>query len=180
MTEEDIRALIASEVEKQLIASNVGQADYEVLETIMFEHPADWGRRIILRDNEIILQRTGNKGVTWKDENLGDYKLMLPATSQMKSLRTSGNNPYQGLQFVPTVLTKSLSNESEELKISPEIQSCIDSGKLLSKGLVEKNTDTQQYSSGNPETITFLGGATFTGLSSNQVYLDENRFLKLS
>lgn len=194
MTEEEIKALIASEVERQLAVSNVEQPDYEVLETVMFDHPSDWGRRIILRDNEIVLQHTGNKGITWKDENLGDYKIMLPTTTaKTKTVATSTNTPYKGLYFTEKAMTKAANlSEAEELKICPEMQEIIDSGQLLRKSITVRKdnamiktmsnlgTTDETSQSSTLERITFLGGFSIHGLYADQVYLDENRFMKLA
>lgn len=194
MTEEEIKALIASEVERQLAVSNVEQPDYEVLETVMFDHPSDWGRRIILRNNEIVLQHTGNKGITWKDEDLGDLKIMLPTTTaKTKTVATSTNTPYKGLYFTEKSMTKAANlSEAEELKICPEMQEIIDSGQLLRKSIAVRkdnamiktmsNLDTTDETpqSSTLERITFLGGFSIYGLEACTVYLDENRFMKLA
>lgn len=194
MTEAEIKALIASEVEKILAIQNEEEPDYEVLETVMFDHPSDWGRRIILRGNEVVLQRTVNKGVTWKDEDLGNYKIMLSTTTtKTKSMNTLGKIIYNGLYFAEKVMTKATYTETEELKISPEIQEVINSGQLLRKtttfqknNIVKKtmsNLDTIGETvpqSSILETITFLGGLSMSGLDAGQVYLDENNFMKIA
>lgn len=136
----------------------------EILETVMFTRPPEWGRRVIRRGNEILLQGTSDKGVTWRDMPIPEFKLIIPSTT----LRSATSNPYKGL--VPeSRLQLRNDSEADTPLFSPELQSVIDSGSLLSL-----STDT------STETVTFLGAYPVSGLASGQIWRDENNYLRIT
>ena len=53
-----------------------------VLETVMFQRPPEWGRRVIQRGDEVLLQTTDNGGKTWIDAPIPEVKLIIPSTPQ--------------------------------------------------------------------------------------------------
>lgn len=146
-----------------------------VLETLMFNHPPCWGKRVIKRGNEIILQSTNNKGQTWKDEDPLEYSFYLPETQ----LRSSSINPYAGLVGRSKVqLRNSNSSGEEDIKLGPELQAIVDSGNLLElQEITQKDEKTGRVKT--VETITFFGAMSYKSLSIGTVYHDEDGFLKV-
>lgn len=168
MTEEQIKQLVANEVAKQLESANrttSNSSSDEVLETIMFKYPRQWGRRVIKRDNEILLQMTSDSGGTWQDAPIPDTKLVLP---QVKT-RSISNNPYSGLTLLDTTLKARSSENNNTKEVKTEVLNAISSGSLLSK-----TEDKEGH-----ETVTFLGVFSTSGLSLGQVYQDSQGYLRI-
>lgn len=199
MTDDQIRELIAAEVAKYLASVNnviLDTTTDEVLETIMFTKPPEWGRRVIRRGNEIILQITEDTGKTWIDSPNIDYKPIISESN----LKSTSNNPYAGLQFIP-VNAINTKGTSQPLAISTEAQEIIDSGTLLAKRLCSTEEQTHILSqrtlpidellpynglkiasldeSNSVEAITFMGGFTTFGLQAGAVWRDDNNYLRI-
>ena len=140
--------------------------EYQVLEMVMFEHPKQWGRRIIKRGNEIMLQTTEDSGKIWTDAPIPDAKLVLPESM----LRSASNNPDTGLiiQDTDTLQARS-SNDNIEKSAKQEVVESIESGQLLTK---TKEDD-------GLETVTFLGVYSTRGLDVGQVWADGDGYLRI-
>lgn len=164
MTEDQIKQLITDEVAKQLAATDTSSVSHdEVLETIMFKRPKQWGRRIIKRQNEILLQSTSDAGNTWKDAPIPEFRLILPENN----LRSASSNPYAGLMYQNRMQTRS--TEDRTLTLSDEIQEIVSSGNLLS---ITEDKD-------GIEEVTFMGTYAKSGLTVGQVYQDDNGYLRI-
>lgn len=143
-----------------------------VMETVMFQHPPEWGRRVIKRGDEILLQGTSDKGKTWSDMPIPEFKLTMPETM----LRTASANPYAGLGAKSRLQLRS-SSESEPLKLDQKLQAIVDSGSLLS---IEKNISTSPEGKDlELETITFLGAYKITGLPLGAIWVDSENYLRV-
>lgn len=140
--------------------------EYQVLEMVMFEKPKQWGRRIIKRENEIILQTTVDSGNTWTDAPIPDAKLTLPESM----LRSASNNPYTGLiiEYTATLQARS-SNDNIEKNAKREVVESIESGQLLTKTKDDNGL----------ETVTFLGVYSTRGLDVGQVWADGDGYLRI-
>lgn len=140
--------------------------EFEVLETMMFERPPEWGRRVIKKsDGEVMLQTTEDKGKTWQDAPIPDVKLSLPTAIT----RSISGNSYAGLVLTPrdAMLTRAVAASTKELK--SEVVEAIDSGQLITK-----TTDDTGI-----ETVTFLSTYAASGLSSGSVWRDANNYLRI-
>lgn len=144
--------------------------EFEVLETLFFERPPEWGRRIVKKaDGEIMMQSTENKGHTWVDAPIPDAKLTLSAKTRTAS---STGNSYAGLVITPRdeAMTRAVSASEKEL--NPTVTEAIESGQLLTK--------TTEATDGNEiETITFLGTFAASGLPSGTVWRDSSNYLRI-
>lgn len=134
------------------------------METVMFHSPPEWGQRVIKRDNEILLQGTSDRGVTWRDMPIPEFKLVMAETG----LRSSLLNPYKGLGVVSRLQLRN-SVEDESFVLGEELQSIVDSGSLLSKS-VESGV----------EAIVFLGAYRTQGLAPGQIWRDEDNYLRVA
>lgn len=135
----------------------------QVLETIMFKRPKQWGRRVIKRGNEILLQRSNDEGQTWIDLPIPEFRLILPENN----LRSASSNPYEGLSFQHRMQTRS--TENQPLTLSDEIQEIVSTGNLLS---ITEDKD-------GIEEVRFMGTYALSGLSVGQVWVDDNAYLRI-
>lgn len=146
------------------------EQEFEVLETMMFERPPEWGRRIIRKaEGEIMLQTTDDKGQTWQDATIPEAKLIASAVTRTAST----GNKYAGLLVVPRSEAMTRAVSASEKELNPTITEVIDSGQLLTK------TVTASDNGNEVETITFLGTYAASGLTSGQVWQDSNNFLRI-
>ena len=135
-----------------------------VMETVMFQPPPEWGQRVIKRDDEILLQGTSDKGVTWRDMPIPEFKLVMAEIG----LRSSSLNPYKGLGVVNRLQLRN-SVEDESFVLGEELQSIVNSGSLLSKNIES-----------GVETIVFLGAYRTQGLTPGQIWRDEDNYLRIA
>ena len=130
-----------------------------VLETVMFQRPPEWGRRVIQRGDEVLLQTTDNGGKTWIDAPIPEVNLIIPSTPQTLKSASTDTNKYSGISFYlrdPEVrqMTKSTINTGVQISddsIKSEILESINSGNLLT--ITEQVTESGQVL----ENISFLG-----------------------
>lgn len=145
----------------------------EVLEILMFKHPSEWGKRIVKRNNEVILQSTNNNGVTWTDDNPLQFSLHLPEIQT----RSTTTNVYAGLTCQDKIRLRN-SSEAKDIKLGEELQNIVDSGSLLSYEEVtgiDKNTGKETRT----EVITFFGVMAYSALQVGMLYRDANGFVKI-
>ncbi|MFV0328709.1 MAG: hypothetical protein ACK5KL_02615 [Dysgonomonas sp.] len=143
-----------------------------ILETVMFKRPPEWGRRVIQRGNEVLLQTTDNGGIIWVDAPIPEIKLIIPV--QMKSQK-SYTNKYSDISFYlrdsevsPETKSTQPNAKIDSNSVKPEILESINSGNLLTV----MNED-------GVEVIKFLGVYRSAGLGSGQVWRDSQNYLRI-
>lgn len=152
-----------------------------VLETVMFQRPPEWGRRVIQRGDEVLLQTTDNGGKTWIDAPIPEVKLIIPSTPQTLKSASTDTNKYSGISFYlrdPEVrqMTKSTIDTDVQISddsIKSEILESINSGNLLT--ITEQVTESGQIL----ENISFLGVYSAAGLSQGQLWRDSDNYVRI-
>lgn len=152
-----------------------------VLETAMFQRPPEWGRRVIQRGDEVLLQTTDNGGKTWIDAPIPEVKLIRPSTPQPLKSASTDTNKYSGISFYlrdPEVrqMTKSTIDTDVQISddyIKSEILESINSGNLLT--ITEQVTESGQVL----ENISFLGVYRAAGLSQGQLWRDSDNYVRI-
>ncbi len=151
-----------------------------VLETIMFQRPPEWGRRVIRRGDEVLLQTTDDGGVTWIDAPIPEMKLIIPASPKTLKSTSTDTNKYSEISFYlresaaaqKTKTSIPTNTQIDPVSFKPEILDAINSGNLLTFKEEEKEGQ-------NIETVTFLGVYSFVGLYSGSIWRDSKNYLRI-
>lgn len=152
-----------------------------ILETVMLQRPPEWGRRVIQRGDEILLQTTEDSGKTWTDAPIPEVKLIIsPNTKTLKSA-SADTNKYSGISFYlreskGQPMTKSAipaNTQIDPKSFNPKILESIESGTLLT------TTDIANEQGVIVENISFLGVYSAEGLSPGQVWRDSQNYLRI-
>lgn len=126
----------------------------DVLECVMFQHPDEWGYRVVRVGNEIIIQNSEDKGKSWRDLDLLDgIKIIVPD-------KVVDGNPYKDFQLLGVDTSKT---------INPKLIEAIESGQLLNYEIID-----------GVEYIKFANFRPKRGLQPGDVWLDQNKILRVT